>query len=219
MKRNLKFWTRHTWETAGVELMVVAFFSIITIISNNGLDWSLFFSTVPLFLLVASVFCMIIVNSSTQLLYNPLLLSMGETRRSVFFGSCYYRALIVGVTVALCGLLWLLAPGSIADKGLGSLFNISCVLVIASALGNLFGTLYVKWKWVGVMLLALTGGVAGGLGGFAFSAGIHLKQSSIEKVSSFLQELPWWVALIAVGLFALDLIFHWMLLRRQEVKL
>lgn len=219
MKRNLKFWTRHTWETAGVELMVVAFFSFITIISNSGLDWSLFFSTVPLFLIVAAVFCIILINSSTQLLYNPLLLSMGETRRNVFFGSCYFRVLVIGVTIALCALMWLVAPNTVSDTGLGSLFNIFSVLVAASSIGNLFGTLYVKWKWVGVMCLALIGGVCGGLGGFLFSTGIHLEQSGVMKAASLLRKLPWWFSLIAAGLLAADLFFHWMVLRRQEVKL
>ncbi len=219
MERTLKFWTRHTWESAGVELIVVAFFSVITIVSTNGLDWNLFFSTVPFFLILAAVFCMILINSSTQILYNPLLLSMGETRRNVFLGFCYYRALIIAVTVALCSLVWLLARSSISARGLGSLFNIIVVLVIASSFGSLFGTLYAKWKWVGVMLLALCGGVGGGMVGFLASSGIQLERASVENVSSFLQELPWWVALIAVGLLALDLFFHWMLLRRQEVKL
>lgn len=219
MKRNLKFWTRHTWETAGLELIVVAVFSAISIISTSGLDWALFFSTVPLFLIVAAVFCMILVNSSTHLLYNPLLLSMGETRRNVFFGSCYFRALIIGVTIALCSIMWLLASGTVAAAGLGSLFNIFCILMAASSIGNLFGTLYVKWKWVGVMCLALVGGVVGGTSGFIFSAGINLEQTTVMKVTNFLREMPWWFALAALGLQAADLFFHWMLLRRQEVKL
>lgn len=219
MERNLKFWTRHTWESAGLELLVVAVFSVITIVSTNGLDWNLFFSTVPFFLIVAAVFCMILLNTSTQILYNPLLLSMGETRRNVFFGFCYYRVLVIGVTVALCSLVWLLARSSISAQGLGSLSNVIIVLVIASSLGSLFGTLYAKWRRVGVVLLALCGGVVGGTGGFLVSSGFQLKQAAVEKVSAFLRDLPWWVALIAVGLLALDLFFHWMLLRRQEVKL
>lgn len=219
MKRNLKFWTRHTWETAGMELIVVAFFSIVTIFSTTGLDWSLFFSTVPLFLIVAAVFCMILVNSSTHLLYNPLLLSMGETRRNVFFGSCYFRVLIISVTIALCGIMWLISPDAISAAGLRSLLNILAILVAASSIGNLFGTLYVKWKWVGVMCLALVGGVIGGTSGFLFSAGIDLERAAVSKVTNFLQDMPWWFALVAVGLQAADLFFHWMLLRRQEVKL
>lgn len=219
MKRNLKFWTRHTWETAGVELVIVAVFAAISLVSSSGLEWSLFFSTLPLFLIVAAVFCMILVNSTTQMLYNPLLLSMGETRRSVFFGSCYFRVLIVGVTVALCAVVWLLSPDEISAVGLKSLLNILVLLTCASALGNLFGTLYVKWKWLGVVLLALTGGVIGGSSGILLSTGINLQRNLVAKVTGMLQELPWWVFLIALVLLACDLFFHWMILRRQEVKL
>ena len=219
MKRNLRFWTRHTWETAGVELVVVAVFSAVTILSSNGLDWSLFFSTVPFFLVVSAVFCLILINSSTQMLYNPLLLSMGETRRNVFFGSCYFRVLVIGVTIVLCGIVWLIAPNAVSDAGLGSLSNILAILLAASSIGNLFGTLYVKWKWLGVILLTLTGGVVGGMSGMLISTGIQLEQTGVLKAASFLRELPWWFSLIAAALLAADLFFHWMLLRRQEVKL
>ena len=81
MKRNLKFWTRHTWESIGVDMIFVAVFSGILVLNNSGIDWALFISAVPLFLIVAAIFGMIIINSSTQMLYTPLLLSMGETRR------------------------------------------------------------------------------------------------------------------------------------------
>lgn len=219
MKRSLKFWTWYTWRTAGVQLMVVAIFSVLTIVSTSGLDWNLFISTVPFFLFVASVFCMILLNSACQLLYHPLLISMGETRRNVFFGSVYYRVLIIGVTLALCGLIWLICPGDVSAVGRNTLSNLLVILVAASSLGNLFGTIYVKWKWVGVMLLALTGGVIGGMSGVLLSTGIQLDHADVLKAASFLQDMPGWTALISVVLFAADLFFHGMLLRRLEVKL
>lgn len=218
MKRNLKFWTRHTWASIGLDMVMVAIFSAIAVLTNNGIDWSLFVSAVPLFLIIAAIFGMIIINSSTQMLYTPLLLSMGETRRNVFFGSCYFRVLVIGMTTALCGLIWLITPSEISTTGLGSLLNIFLVLMSASSIGNFVGTLYVKWKWVGVMLLALVGGVGGALGGFLASSGLVIEKLGVLKAASFLQDMPRWIALVAFGLFAADLFFHWMLLRRQEVK-
>lgn len=218
MKRTLKFWTRHTWETMKVEFAVVAVLSVITLLGSSGLEWSLFVSTVPLFLIAAALLSIVIVTSTTTMVYNPLLISMGETRRNIFIGSCYYRVLIIGVTVALCGMIWMITPNEIAVHGLKSLFNILVVLVTASSLGSIFGTLYVKWRWVGALFLGLFGGIFGGMSGFVLSSGIQLKQDGIEKASLFLQELPWWILLIALGLLALDLFFHWMLLRQQEVK-
>lgn len=218
MKRNLKFWTRHTWESIGVDMIFVAVFSGILVLNNSGIDWNMFISTVPLFLIVAGIFGMVIINSSTQMLYSPLLISMGETRRNVFFGSCYFRVLVIGVTTLLCGLVWLITPSEVSAAGLGSLGNIFFVLVSASSVGNLIGTLYVKWKWVGVALLALVGGVGGGVGGFLASAGAGMERFNVLKVTMFLQEMPWWIALVAFVLFGADLFFHWMMLRKQEVK-
>ena len=219
MKRNLIYWTRHTWETARMALVIVAVVSLFTIINANGIQWSLFFSTVPYFLLFAAVFCIILVNSSTQTLYTPLLLSMGETRRNVFFGYCYFRVLIIGATAALCCLIWALAPDTVSSTGLNSLGSILSILVLSSALGSIFGTLHARWKWVGMIIIGLVGGVAGGVGGMLISSGIDLERSSVEKLARFVQELPWWLALIAALLLAADLTFHALLLRRQEVKL
>ena len=218
MKRNLKFWTRHTWESIGVDMIFVAVFSGILVLNNSGIDWAMLISAVPLFLIVAAIFGMILINSSTQMLYCPLLLSMGETRRNVFFGFCYFRVLVIGVTTILCGLVWFITPSEVSAAGLGSLSNIFFVLVSASSIGNLIGTLYVKCKWVSVVMLALVGGVGGALGGFLASASADMEQINVMKATSLLREMPWWIALVAFALFAGDLFFHWMLLRKQEVK-
>ena len=35
----------------------------------------------------------------------------------------------------------------------------------------------------------------------------------------FLVKFPWWLALAAAAALVLDVAFHWLLLRRQEVRL
>lgn len=220
MKRNLKFWTRFTWESAGSVLVCAAVLAGISLFSADGLDVATFATVVPYYLCVAAIFMMMMLNSGSHSTYVPLLLSMGETRRNVLLGFHYYRVLIIAVTLAACSLVWLLVPGEVSSVGLRSIPTLLCVLLIASALGSIMGTIFVKWKWAGTVLIILLCGVAGGTVGFAStSVGSFMAVSKSVEIVSLLMTLPWWlVAAVPVAL-ALDIVFQWLLLRRQEVKL
>ncbi len=220
MKRNLRFWTRFTGESAAGELVVVAVLLAITTLGADRLQLEVVASVVPYFLCVSAVLCMIMINLSCHTLYIPLLLSLGETRRNIFFGFHYYRALIITVTLALSALIWALAPCDISSIGLHSMPTLLTVLVIASSLGGIMGTLFTKWKWVGMILVVLICGGMGGCMGFFFAGGAtELLSADIAKLVSLFLALPWWLVLAAAVLFLLDMGFQWLLLRRQEVRL
>ena len=220
MKRNLRFWTRFTGESAAGELVVVAVLLAITTLGADRLQLEVVASVVPYFLCVSAVLCMIMINLSCHTLYSPLLLSLGETRRNIFFGFHYYRALIITVTLALSALIWALAPCDISSIGLHSMPTLLTVLVIASSLGGIMGTLFTKWKWVGMILVVLICGGMGGCMGFFFAGGAtELLSADIAKLVSLFLALPWWLVLAAAVLFLLDMGFQWLLLRRQEVRL
>lgn len=219
MKRNLKFWSRYTWDSSCVELGVVAVLAVFAVIGAEGLNWSLLASVIPYFLVAVGSFCMIMINHSCQILYVPLLISMGEPRRNIFFGFHYYRLLITTATLALCALIWALVPGQVSAMGLRSLPTILAVLVISASLGSLMGTAFSRWKWVSVLVILLLAGGVGGVAGFTAVNGIHLEQAATLQLVGRFEKLPWWLAAAAAVLFAVDAAFHWILLRRQEVKL
>lgn len=220
MKRNLKFWTRYTWESAEVVLGAAAVLAVISLFSAEGLDFSTFAAVMPYYLCVAAIFVMMMLNSGSQTVYVPLLLSMGETRRNVLLGFHYYRLLIIAATLALCSAVWLLMPGEVSSVGLRSIPTLLCVLLIASALGSIMGTIFVKWKWAGTVLIILLCGVAGGAMGFAgASSNQFLVAARLAGVLSHLETLPWWLVAAVPVFLALDVAFQWLLLRRQEVKL
>lgn len=220
MKRNLKFWTRYTWESAEVVLGATAVLAVISLFSAEGLDFATFAAVMPYYLCIAAIFVMMMINSGSQTLYVPLLLSMGETRRNVLLGFHYYRLLIIAATLALCSAVWLLMPGEVSSVGLRSIPTLLCVLLIASALGSIMGTIFVKWKWAGTVLIILLCGVAGGTVGFAGAASDKfLDTARLAGVLSHLETLPWWLLAAVVVALALDIAFQWLLLRRQEVKL
>ena len=220
MKRNLKFWTRYTWESAGANLFCTAILSVVALFVAEGLDFSTFATVVPYFLLISSVFMIMMLNTGSQTLYVPLLLSMGETRRNVLLGFHYYRALIITVTMAACALIWMIVPGEVSAIGLRSIPTILCILFIVSAVGSIMGTVFTKWKWLGTIIIIGICGAAGGTVGFASAAADDMVSimTTVNIVNHFI-ELPWWlIALVPVALAA-DVLFQWLLLRRQEVKL
>ncbi len=218
MKRNLRFWTRYTWECTGVVLCVTVVLAALCAFSEENLDVRTFATATPYFLCVSTVFCILMGNSGTHTLYVPLLLSMGETRKNVLAGFLYFRGLIIAVTTALCALIWLAAPGEASAVGLRSIPTILCVLVTCSNLGSIMGTLFVKWKWAGMIMIIIICGVGGGLVGFASAAGGVLLTNALE-LAVYLAATPWWLAAAAAVSLGLDLGFQWLLLRRREVKL
>ena len=219
MKRNLRFWTRYTWECTGLVLCVTVVLAALCAFSEENLDVRTFATATPYFLCVSTVFCILMGNSGTHTLYVPLLLSMGETRRNVLLGFHYFRALIIAVMLALCAAVWLLAPGEVSAVGLRSIPTILCVLVIASAMGSIMGTVFVRWKWAGMILIILLCGLGGGMVGFAGSMAGNFLTARTFEIASHLAALPWWLPAAALAALALDVGFQWMLLRRQEVKL
>lgn len=218
MKRNLRFWTRYTWECTGVVLCVTVVLAALCAFSEENLDVRTFATATPYFLCVSTVFCILMGNSGTHTLYVPLLLSMGETRKNVLAGFLYFRGLIIAVTTALCALIWLAAPGEASAVGLRSIPTILCVLLTCSNLGSIMGTLFVKWKWAGMIVIIIICGVGGGLVGFASAAGGVLLTNALE-LAVYLAATPWWLAAVAAVSLGLDLGFQWLLLRRREVKL
>jgi len=220
VKRNLKFWTRYAWECAGVTLALAAVLSVIAVVGAEGLDLRTFAAVVPYYLCVGAVFCVLMVNPGTHSLYMPLLLSMGETRRNVLLGFHYFRALMIAATLALCALIWLVAPGEASGMGLRSLPTLFCVLLAASNLGSILGTLFTKWKWLGTVIIIVICGFAGGTMGFAgVSMGEGVAVAKTMELAAYLTATPWPLAAAALASLGLDAAFHWALLRRQEVKL
>jgi len=221
VKRNLKFWTRYTWETAGATLIITAILAVFTLFSAEGLDFQTFATVMPYFLCIASILVMLMINTGSQMLYVPLLLSFGETRRNVLLGFHYFRVLILAVTLAACSLIWLLAPSDASAVGLRSLPTLLCVLLIASAIGSIMGTLFVRWKWLGTILIILLCGLMGGTIGFAGAASADGLEgiATIVELVTHLETLPWWLLAAVPAALAADVLFQWLLLRRQEVKL
>ena len=221
MKRSLRFWTRYTWESLEVVLGAMAILAVLSLLGADREQTADFATQLPYLLCASAIFGMMMLNTGSQTLYVPLLLSMGETRRNVLLGFHYYRVLVIAVTMGLCALIWALFPGELSGLGLRSFPTILCVLVAVSSLGSILGTLFVRWRWLGTVIIVLLCGGAGGLIGMTGAAALNggVDAATAAYLAGYLTGLPWWLAAAALGLLASDVVFQWMLLRRQEVKL
>ena len=219
MRRNLRFWTRYTAESAEVMAGVMAVLLILSLLGADAQQRTNVLMMTPYYLITSALTVILMMNYGTQALYVPLLLSMGETRRNLLLGFHYHRALIIAVTLAVCALCWAFLPSELSSVGLNSLPYILAVMVIFSALGSLMGTLYFRFKVAATILLVVIFGGVGGVVGFSVAGGGLELSLLIAGAFSLLESAPWWLAVAAAGALAVDVALHWALLRRQEVKL
>ena len=219
MKRNLRFWSRYTCESLQAVALVLVILLVIRIVGASRLELTSLAALAPAYLLLAAGMCIIMLNYGTQVVYIPMLLSLGETRRNIFMGYHYHRALIITLAVGISSLIWALVPGELSALGLRNIPSILAVLVTASALGSIIGTIYARWKWVATVLLVLVFGSFGGVGGFSVAGGGEDVAHLIEKGAQAMASFPWWLGVTALLALAADMAFQWFLLRRQEVKL
>ena len=162
---------RNDVETDWLKRVVLAILLVISAVGASRLELASLAALAPAYLLLAAGLCIIMLNYGTQVVYIPLLISLGETRRNIFLGYHYYRALIIAVAMGTSALLWALVPGEVSSLGLRNIPSILAVLVTASALGSIIGTIYARWKWVATALLVLVFGAFGGVGGFSIAGG------------------------------------------------
>ncbi len=219
MKRNLRFWSRYTCESLQAVALLLAILLVISIVGASRLELASLAALAPAYLLLAAGMCIIMLNYGTQVVYIPMLLSLGETRRNIFLGYHYHRALIIALAVGISSLIWALVPGELSALGLRNIPSILAVLVTASALGSIIGTIYARWKWVATVLLVLVFGSFGGVGGYSFAGGGEDVAALIHKGARAMASFPWWLGVTALLALAADMAFQWFLLRRQEVKL
>ncbi|MDE7243835.1 MAG: hypothetical protein K2O18_07655, partial [Oscillospiraceae bacterium] len=140
--------------------------------------------------------------------------------KNVFWGLQYHRFLMIAATSLICAAVWLLVPGEISDAGRQCLPVIVTCLLIISSFGNLMGAAYVRWKWLGILvILLLSGGFGCLISWLILSEGFNLSDLLGTAENLYGLSLPWQIAAVAVILLALDLAVLWLTLRRREVKL
>ena len=213
--RGLRFWMRYFLETLGVGLLVGLFFLVLMGFGAEGDAMEAVLFCIPYYITLGCALSIMIVAFSTHILYIPLVLSMGSTRREAYWGFLLYRLASAAFPMLISLIVWLIMPGDIARDGLQVLPMMALVLLSMIHFGSLAGLAYQKLKILGIILLMV---ICGGVGGIAslLINGFNLDLSGILGAMSQV-----WVIGVLVWLIlaAMDLLATYLALRSREVKL
>lgn len=219
MRRNLKFWTRYTWENAEILLALTALLGVLMLLGRDRPAWDVFAARVPYLLLMSGCFTLYLVNTSSHTLYIPLLIGMGETRRNILYGFLYYRLLAIAGTLAACGLIWALIPGEASRQGLRHMPILLAAMLLVSALGSIAGTLTGRWKWVGIVAVMIPSGIFGGLIGYLGIGGGMRLEKVLGVVSRVLTGTAWPLVLATAAALAADGLLQHRIVMTREARI
>ena len=212
MSRNLRYWSKFSLQN----LFVPGLFLLIALALavNWSADGPTDLTLLPGMVLAGMLFSFICFGCGIVVLYLPLLVSMGETRRNVLLGYHYYLALSVVMGTALWAvMMWIAGAG---EAILSGLVSVMAVQVVVAAAGSLIGIVYARYKWVGVLMIALlSGGTAGIFSFLVASRG----RDGIALIAGFLSPEGLWLLIAAAVLAAVEIAAAWLHFRRREVKL
>ena len=212
MRRNLRYWSKFSLQNLLVPGLCLLFALVLAV--NWSAEGPTDLTLLPGIALVGMLFSFICFGCGIVVLYLPLLVSMGETRRNVLLGYHYYLALSVVMGTALWAvMMWIAGVGEAILSGLASVIGVQ---VLVAAAGSLIGIAYARFKWVGVLMIALlSGGTAGIFSFLAASRG----RDGIALIAGFLSPEGLWLLIAGLALAAVEIAAAWLHFRRREVKL
>ena len=212
MRRNLRYWSKFSLQNLLVPGMCLLFALVLAV--NWSAEGPTNLTLLPGIALVGMLFSFICFGCGIVVLYLPLLVSMGETRRNVLLGYHYYLALSVVMGTALWAvMMWIAGVGEAILSGLASVIGAQ---VLVAAAGSLIGIVYARYKWVGVLMIALlSGGTAGIFSFLVASRG----RDGIALIAGFLSPKGLWLLIAGLALAAVEIAAAWLHFRRREVKL
>ncbi len=210
MKQNVRYWGHYLLETLETAGIVLVFLYVLMAFNFSGSAQELL-SLLPALAALAMGIALLLCNLSAHVLYIPLQIAMGDTRRNAFLGFLLFRAAALAAVAVVAGLAM-----ALSGMGLGSLPALMLILTAVCAGGSLLGAVWSRLKIVGVILIVLICSCAGGVVGFlgASSDAAWL----LSTLTVMLEHINLTLAAVAAALAALDLGVHWLCLRRQTVK-
>lgn len=192
--RSFRFWRRYALELLGMGLAAALFCLAISALGAQPEALPGVLMCMPYYLSIGCAFALILCCFAIHISYMPLVIAMGSTRREAFWGFLLCRLSVVAAASVLSLLLWLLLPGDIARDGMKLLPLLVWMMLLAASLGSLMGLLYQKWRWLGILVLAILSGVVGA----GASMSVMSSSRGTALFSRWLGPLGKWAVLAAV---------------------
>lgn len=164
MKKYIKFWGEYVLGELGIALLVTAIYCVLGVMfggmSWNGSALASILAVMPSYFLFSALFVHCILTISMFRMYTPVLLSMGQTRRSALWQQLGVNAVSMAL-ILLAG--WMLLVGApkifsyhmLFGENFGLLGGFSIFMgILVVRFGNKLGIL------VGMLLGAIFGGTS-----------------------------------------------------------
>ena len=218
MMRGTRFWLRYYLETMAIGFGVGA---VMLVLNGMGAGREVLagvLASTPYYIAMGCGISIMMVCFSTHILYIPLVLSLGSTRREVYGGFLLYRVAAALTPLLTAFLIWLPLPGDIAADGRALLPSIGLLLLYAVSAGSLMGVAYQKLRLLGMILLVVVCGALGGCVGLMMT----MNDAGGNLFSRIFGWMDQWILVglvLGILLAAADLIVTYLLLKSREVKL
>ena len=212
MSRNLRYWSRFALQNLATALIFVAFGLVLAVGGAETMEAGTF-QFLSVMALFGSLFSLIAFGCGVTVLYLPLLVSMGETRRATFLGYHYYMALVL---VMGTGLWALLSAATGIPDWWNALSTVVALHLLVAAFSGLVGVLYARFKWVGILMIALLSGGVAGVASYTMVRTILREGTFVLNLSL---SLSGWMLLGGLALMAVEAAVCWIHFRKISVKL
>ena len=170
MRRYIKFWGEYVLEELGIALLVTALYCVFGV-SFGRMNWNgsvlvSVLAVLPSYFLFSALFVHCILTINTFRMYTPVMLSMGQTRRSALRQQLSTNAVSM-VLILLAG--WVLLIGApkifLYHTLLGGNFGLLAgIELLLGGFSIFMGTLVVRFgSKLGVLVGMLSGAIFGGM--------------------------------------------------------
>lgn len=223
--KNFKLYGSYALQMIGMDLGISAVMSIFSLFMNkrlfNGSYIESFLLIFSIFTVLINIVMTVVSSGSTYQLIVPMSMTLNATRKQSFIGIQIEKILLTVWSIPVL-LLFSKVSDGVIGSGIGKLVVLVCCLTLtAGNLGEVFGVIYLRFGKIGVILLAILGGIAGGCVGAGFSLIILSKgKDRMAALMSHLETRILGIVLAATAVFmVVTVIASWSMLKKSEARL
>lgn len=223
--KNFKLYGSYALQMIGMDAGIGAVMSIFSLVMNRRLLGG---SHMESFLLMFSIYTVLInvvmtaiSGGSTYQLIVPMCMTLNATRKQSFIGVQIEKILMTVWSIPVLLLFSKVSDGVVGSEIGKLLVLVCCITLTAGNLGEVFGVIYLRFGKIGVILMAILGGIAGGCVGAGFSIIILSKgKDKMAALMSHLETRILGIMLAATAVFMIvELIASWSMLKKSEARL
>lgn len=215
MRETIRYWLLTLWQTVQVALWAVLFIGVIFLARVDFSQGGISSYLLPAVITTSAALSQMLCGPGMHILYMPVQLALGETRRNILVGYLAGLVLYALAPAVLCALLLALSPA--VPNRLALALGLLLVQLLSGAASNLLGVIYARWKLIGCFIIGAVSACIGG--GFVSIGMLDLFSDRLSLAFLGRGSVLAGMAVAVAALLALGGLLTALRLRRLEVKL